>query len=172
MTYDNGPICPHCGGQTHYYDKAKRIVKGKYGESKKIYVYRYRCSQCGEIHRVIPDTLIPFKHYEKEIIQGVIEAMKGLLGRPADLASFGKMKHISNPTERIAIMKAYYSERIDMIRKAAEKANGDLAEYIVRGVTEGLSYDVLKIKMDIPCCKDVYYESYRKFFWILNKMRD
>ena len=73
MTYDNGPICPHCGGQTHYYDKAKRIVKGKYGESKKIYVYRYRCSQCGEIHRVIPDTLIPFKHYEKEIIQGVME---------------------------------------------------------------------------------------------------
>ena len=84
----------------------------------------------------------------------------------------GKMKHISNPTERIATMKAYYSERMDMIRKAAEKANGDLAEYIVRGVTEGLSYDVLKIKMDIPCCKDVYYESYRKFFWILNKMRD
>ena len=73
MTYDNGPICPHCGGQTHYYDKAKRIVKCKYGEAKKIYVYRYRCSQCGEIHRVIPDTLIPFKHYEKEIIQGVIE---------------------------------------------------------------------------------------------------
>ena len=31
---------------------------------------------------------------------------------------------------------------------------------------------VLKIKMDIPCCKDVYYESYRRFFWILNKMRD
>ena len=64
MTYDNGPICPHCGGQTHYYDKAKRIVKGKYGEVRKIYVYRYRCLQCGEIHRIIPDTLIPFKHYE------------------------------------------------------------------------------------------------------------
>ena len=73
MTYDNGPICPHCGGQTHYYDKAKRIVKGKYGEVRKIYVYRYRCLQCGEIHRIIPDTLIPFKHYEREIIQGVIE---------------------------------------------------------------------------------------------------
>lgn len=58
MTYDNGPICPHCGGQTHYYDKAKRIVKGKYGESKKIYVYRYRCSQCGEIHRVTQWTCI------------------------------------------------------------------------------------------------------------------
>ena len=53
MTYDNGPICPHCGGQTHYYDKAKRIVKGKYGEVRKIYVYRYRCLQCGEIHRIM-----------------------------------------------------------------------------------------------------------------------
>ena len=114
------------------------------------------------------------KHFclQYPIWKKTYESMNGLLGRPADLASFGKMKHISNPTERIAIMKAYYSERMDMIRKAAEKANGDLAEYIVRGVTEGLSYDVLKIKMDIPCCKDVYYESYRKFFWILNKMRD
>lgn len=26
MTYDNGPICPHCGGQTHYYDKAKKFM--------------------------------------------------------------------------------------------------------------------------------------------------
>lgn len=31
MTYDNGPICPHCGGQTHYYDKAKRIVTSAHG---------------------------------------------------------------------------------------------------------------------------------------------
>ena len=114
------------------------------------------------------------KHFcmQYPIWEKTYEAMNGLLGRPADLTSFGKMKHISNPTERVGIMKAYYSERMDMIRKAAEKANGDLAEYIVRGVTEGLSYDMLKIKMDIPCCKDVYYESYRRFFWILNKMRD
>lgn len=48
MTYDNGPICPHCGGQTHYYDKAKRIVKGKYGEVRKIYVYRYRYRVAGK----------------------------------------------------------------------------------------------------------------------------
>ena len=59
-----------------------------------------------------------------------------------------------------------------MVEKATNEANGDLAEYILKGVTEGLSYDVLKVKMDIPCCKDVYYENYRRFFWILNKMRD
>ena len=35
MTYDNGPICPHCGGQTHYYDKAKRIVKQNLKNTRK-----------------------------------------------------------------------------------------------------------------------------------------
>lgn len=100
------------------------------------------------------------------------ESIDGLLGRPADLSTFGKAKHISNPTERIGIMKAYYSERMDMIWRAAEKAEPELAQYIVRGVTEGLSYDLIKVKMDIPCCKDVYYSAYRRFFWILNKERD
>lgn len=80
--------------------------------------------------------------------------------------------HISNTTERIGIMKAYYSERMDMIWRAAEKAEPELAQYIVRGVTEGLSYDLIKVKMDIPCCKDVYYSAYRRFFWILSKERD
>ena len=88
------------------------------------------------------------------------------------ISTFGKAKHISNPTERIGIMKAYYSERMDMIWRAAEKAEPELAQYIVRGVTEGLSYDLIKVKMDIPCCKDVYYSAYRRFFWILNKERD
>lgn len=73
MIYDNRLTCLHCGGSMKYYDKAKRIVKGKYGKTREIYVYRYRCLQCGEIHRVIPDTLIPFKHYEREIIQGVLD---------------------------------------------------------------------------------------------------
>lgn len=74
------------------------------------------------------------KHFcmQYPIWKKTYEAMTGLLGRPADLTSFGKMKHISNPTERVGIMKAYYSERMDMVRKAAEKANGDLAEYIVK----------------------------------------
>ena len=84
----------------------------------------------------------------------------------------GEELHVSNPTEQIGIMKAYYSERIDMIWRAAEKAEPELAPYIVKGVTEGLSYDVIKVKMDIPCCKDVYYAAYRRFFWILNKERD
>ena len=45
-------------------------------------------------------------------------------------------------------------------------------EYILKGVTEGWSYDILKARSNIPCCKDVYYNLYRRFFWLLNKARD
>lgn len=100
------------------------------------------------------------------------DSMSNLVNRPTDLAAYGRTNHISNPTERIGIMKIYYSRRMDMIWRAAEKADPELAVYIVKGVTEGLSYDVIKVKMGIPCCKDVYYTAYRRFFWILNKERD
>ena len=39
-------------------------------------------------------------------------------------------------------------------------------------LTEGWSYDILKARLNIPCCKDVYYNLYRRFFWLLNKVRD
>ena len=48
---------------------------------------------------------------------------------------------------------------------------GDPTEYILKAVTEGWSYDILKARLEIPCCKDVYYELYRRFFWLLNKER-
>lgn len=44
--------------------------------------------------------------------------------------------------------------------------------YILRGVTEGLSYNALKMQYAIPCCREVYYNLYRRFFWLLSKERD
>lgn len=99
-------------------------------------------------------------------------SMEGLLKRPHDLVTFGKMKKSSNPTERVGLQKAYYAERIKMIEETARKASPDLSSYLIRGITEGRSYDFLKVNMGIPCCKDVYYEAYRKFFWLLDKIRD
>ena len=99
-------------------------------------------------------------------------SLDGLLARPTDLVTFGKEKHVSNPTERIAIMKSWYSERMEMIEHTARQADPELADYILKGVTEGLSYDIIKARMNVPCCKDVYYDKYRKFFWLLNKVRN
>ena len=77
-----------------------------------------------------------------------------------------------DPTAKRAIMKAYYSEKISLIEKAAIEADRYLCDYILKAVTEELSYAYLKSKMDIPCGKDMYYDRYRRFFWILNKLRN
>ena len=47
-----------------------------------------------------------------------------------------------------------------------------LYSYIIKGVIEGKSYTYLKTKLGIPCGRDMYYERYRKFFWVLNESRE
>lgn len=81
----------------------------------------------------------------------------------------GAMK--SDPTANWALKRSYYSERIELIEKAARDTDYILYKYILKAVTEGLSYNYLKTILQIPCSKDFYYERYRKFFWILNKLR-
>lgn len=76
-----------------------------------------------------------------------------------------------DPTAKRAIRKAYYAERMDLIEKIAMEADRALCEYILKAVTEELSYTYLKSKLKIPCGKDMYYDRYRRFFWLLNQAR-
>lgn len=76
-----------------------------------------------------------------------------------------------DPTAKRAIMKAHYGERIQLIEKVATEADRYLAAYILKAVTENLSYSYLKSKLEIPCGKDMYYDRYRRFFWLLSKER-
>lgn len=77
-----------------------------------------------------------------------------------------------DPTAKRALMKAHYSKKIELIEKAAREADEYLYTYILKAVTEELSFTYLKTKLGIPCGKDMYYDRYRKFFWLLNKSRD
>ena len=43
--------------------------------------------------------------------------------------------------------KTYYSERTDMVERVAEQTDRELAEYILKAVTEGWSYDILKARL-------------------------
>lgn len=74
-------------------------------------------------------------------------------------------------TAKRAMIKAHYSERIKLIEQTAIEADKYLHDYILKAVTENLSYTYLKTKLGIPCGKDMYYDRYRKFFWLLSKSR-
>lgn len=79
---------------------------------------------------------------------------------------------ISDPTSKIAMKRLFYKNRIDLVEKTAKEADPDLYHYILKGVTEGLSFTNLQSKLQMPCGRDMYYDRYRRFFWLLNRARD
>lgn len=98
-------------------------------------------------------------------------ALDGLSRRPNDLALFQNNEH-GDPTARCAEAREVYRKRMELVEQTAIATDADLSNYILRAVTEGISYDGLKMRFDIPCSKDVYYELYRRFFWLLNQKRE
>lgn len=78
----------------------------------------------------------------------------------------------SDLTSKYALKKIYYAERIAVIEKAAKETDEFLYPYLLRAVTEGLSYTYLKTTLEMPCGKDMYYNRYRKFFWLLSEARN
>ena len=77
-----------------------------------------------------------------------------------------------DPTAKHAMKKAFYLERIKMVEKIAMETDSALCDYILKAVTEELSYTYLKSKLRIPCGRDMYYDRYRRFFWLLNQARN
>ncbi len=113
------------------------------------------------------------KHFclQYPIWQKAYHALDGLSSSTYDLAGFIRTNIPSDPTARCAEAMVFYSDRMDMVEKTAIEADPDLHLYILKAVTEGVSYEHLKVNLNLPCCKDTYYDLYRKFFWLLNKVR-
>jgi hypothetical protein len=78
----------------------------------------------------------------------------------------------SDPTLKLAESRIHFKDRIELLEKVAMEADPIIGPCVLRGVTTGLSYEALRMHMDIPCGKDMYYMIYRKFFWLLDKVRD
>ena len=78
---------------------------------------------------------------------------------------------VKRPTERIAILKTALNGNLRAVEEAAKATDEALWPYILKAVTEGCGFTYLKTTMDMPCERDMYYDRYRKFFWILDKYR-
>lgn len=78
----------------------------------------------------------------------------------------------SDLTAKYAIKREYYRQRIQLIEKIAKETDDYLYPYILKAVTEGVSYPYLKTRLEIPCSRDMYYDRYRRFFWLLSNVRD
>lgn len=84
-------ICPICGHPLKHRDHVKRIMKGKEGEVRWLRIRRLVCTNaaCHSLHRELPDMLAPHKHFEIDIIAGVLDGLvtpdtKGFEDHPSE----------------------------------------------------------------------------------------
>lgn len=69
------PPCPSCGGELRYRDSRKRIRKKEGGQKEYLMIRRLKCTNCHCHHMELPDCLVPHKHYQAEVISGVLDGI-------------------------------------------------------------------------------------------------
>ena len=79
--------------------------------------------------------------------------------------------NFSNPTLKAVEMREQYSNKMILLQDAIMAASPEFSDYIFKAVTEGLSYENLHLIHGLPCGREMWYELYRKFFYILHNSR-
>ena len=110
---DEPIICSFCGCE-------KIIKKGwrKRGSidhlenSKILMVRRVRCKSCGKTHHVLPDTIVPYKHYNVDAVEKIIRGK-------AD-ETFCNESEINRIKSWWFRMKLYVLEKVETAAKIAE----------------------------------------------------
>lgn len=77
----------------------------------------------------------------------------------------------SKPTEEKAIALNVWKKKMDLVELSAKEADPSIWKWLLRSVTDDLSYGVLYVE-GIPCGRDYFYERRRKLLWILSKKVD
>lgn len=72
----------------------------------------------------------------------------------------------SEETDRVATDLAHYSLAMEEVERCCKEAGNDIFKWLFIAVTEGKSYAILVP----PCSKEYFYQRYRKFFWMLDKV--
>ena len=94
------------------------------------------------------------------------------LSRSPDYISLFKVTEHGDPTAKCAEAKMIFTKKMDLVEKAAEEVDPIMSDYILLGVTENLTYDKIKARLNIPCCRGEYYKLYRKFFFTLHNSQN
>jgi hypothetical protein len=78
--------CPYCDGDLVYRDSRVRGVKNLIGEIRYFLLRRLRCQKqgCNKLHTEIPNIIQPYKHYDSDTIQSVLDGSENAAACVAD----------------------------------------------------------------------------------------
>ena len=96
-----------------------------------------------------------------------LEACIRVSGSFCDISSLNPGE--GDRTGNTAVRRAYLSSRLEMIEQAAKEADLGIADYILKAVTQGYTYEYLHMVLGMPCSRVYYYDKYRKFFYLLSR---
>ena len=74
----------------------------------------------------------------------------------------------ADPVGDAASRMADFRTAIALIDSAAANTDPFFAGYILKAVTQGLSFDVLRAQTQIPCGRDYFRNLCRKFYYLLS----
>lgn len=113
---------------------------------------------------------LELKHFVKGYWEYVNElrTLYGLKGRSVIDATKYKPLYLDSDVPYLTL---YYEEKLNYIDKALSEVGGDIFGPIILWVIEeGSSYDKINTKCPIPCGRRQFYQMYRQFFWVLDKL--
>ena len=100
------------------------------------------------------------------------DLMAGITSPNPNQNGVRETNEFSDPTGNAAVRLEKLNSKISLVGKIAKKSSDELWEYLIKGVTEGVSFVKLKTVYEIPCERDMYYDRYRKFFYLLSLERE
>ena len=84
--------CPYDGGELVYRDSVFRNVKNLYSENACFKLRRLWCLICKTLHRELPDSIQPYRHYGADVIQTVLDGGEKADGCCADDSTIRRWK--------------------------------------------------------------------------------
>ena len=124
--------------------------KNEYWISKnRFYELKYFCRQWGEWHEKLKE-------------------LDGVVSVPTDISD--NTEH-GDYTADCAEMRERYISNIELLKRVAVTTDPVLGVYILTGITRQWSYDIMRVRTNIPCGKNTYYHMYRRFMWLLSQRR-
>lgn len=132
------------------------VIRPELSKKNKYYISKYRYYE-------LKYFCLQYPEWKKELLEcqeEIVATSSIILKR--------KEKRLEDRVSEIAIRKNSLERKINIIVSSIQETDPYLQNWLLKAVTEGISYVTLKVLLQIPCGKEMFYDRYHKFFWILS----
>ena len=127
MLHCGDTLCQLCGGALTVHGSYKRHCKDEYGHRHDGWIAQAHCKACDTYPSLIPDFIMPYKHYMADVIEATISASEeGCLGLSSCPADESTIRRWSNQFKErgalaigwfLSILFAVYGQHVSILEQ-------------------------------------------------------